>query len=198
MSISKTNITLSAVALLIMMWAVGYVCFSLTALFPPPPQDNKKVEAIIVLTGGNYRVKTGMDAFMLRTAPRLFISGVHPDVSIQNIYAMWEGDYPLPPCCISIGQEATTTIENAQEVKNWINDHGYKSIHLVTSGYHMPRALVEFRRALPEIEITPHPVPYKDYKARDLHFWVITFSEYHKWMFRMAALSLSPKQGTLP
>ena len=34
----------------------------------------------------------------------------------------------------------------------------FASLRLVTAGYHMPRSLLEFRRALPGVRIVPHPV----------------------------------------
>jgi len=34
----------------------------------------------------------------------------------------------------------------------------FRSLRLVTSNYHMRRALLEFSRAMPEMRVVPHPV----------------------------------------
>jgi uncharacterized SAM-binding protein YcdF (DUF218 family) len=39
-----------------------------------------------------------------------------------------------------------------------MRQQGYHSLRLVTAWYHMPRSLIEFERAMPEMEIVPHPV----------------------------------------
>ena len=38
---------------------------------------------------------------------------------------------------------------NAIEAKQWIEQNGIKTITLVTANYHMPRSLLEFKKALP-------------------------------------------------
>ncbi len=172
------------------IWLAGYLCFSISAISPKPLNKNTQSDAIVVLTGGNYRIQTGIDALLSGKAPQLFISGVHKSVSKQEIVEVWEGVNDLASCCVTIGHEATTTFENAIEVKSWLKNKNYRSIYLITSTYHMNRALMELRYALPDIEIIRYEVPYEDYKPTELAFWVITFSEYHKWLLRFSSLTL--------
>ncbi|HXI86646.1 MAG TPA: YdcF family protein, partial [Parvularculaceae bacterium] len=57
-----------------------------------------------------------------------------------------------------LGVEARSTEGNAREVRDWARAHGFKSLILVTSDYHMPRALLETRAQLPEVKVIAYPV----------------------------------------
>ena len=186
-----TGILLTA----LLLWLAGYVefcIFSSGVRFKTARGGG--TEAIVVLTGGNYRIKTGLGLFAAGQAGHLFISGVNPKVSRQKIENMWNGEPGLPLCCITLGHDASTTRENAQEVRRWLIKQSYTSVQLVTSGYHMRRAMLEFRHALPGIDIIPRPVQRKDYGLRDKKFWALTFSEYNKTLFRSLTLLFTPKQ----
>lgn len=147
----------------------------------------------MVLTGGNYRIHTGLTLFASRLSDNLYITGVHQSVTDQDILKMWKGITALPDCCIEIGHNATTTLENALETKEWLQGKDIKSIRLVTSTYHMKRALIEFNNALNGIEIIPHPVEESDYRLKDIKFWILTFDEYNKILFRIIILNLANK-----
>ncbi len=181
----------------VFLWLAGYLAFSANSLLAKPQRPNEVTDAIIVPTGGNNRVKTGLELFAQGRARHLFISGVNPQTTKWEIMKMWEGDVALPPCCITLGHDAETTIENAQEARQWISENAYTSIRLVTSGYHMSRAMLEFRHALPGVEIIKNPVPYKDYGPSDKKFWEITFSEYNKWLFRGIILTFTPRRALI-
>ncbi len=153
------------------------------------PIIDNKLDAIIVLTGGKNRVKTGLEIFSKGRIDNLFITGVNKTVKKSDIISMWNGKKPLPDCCITLGYDATTTFENALEVKEWLNNKDMKVILLVTSDYHMNRALLEFRNILKNVTIIAHPVKGKrDFK--DIQLWKITFSEYNKTLFRSAIIAL--------
>ena len=64
---------------------------------------------------------------------------------------------PLLPR-LSLGHAATSTRGNAREVAAWARGTGIREITVVTAGFHMPRAMLELRRALPEAALRPHPV----------------------------------------
>ena len=89
-----------------------------------------------------------------------------------------------------LGHKALTTYGNANETQEWITANKVKSIRLVTSGYHMGRALLEFKRVMPDLKIIPHPVEETDYGVLNWKFWELAFSEYHKILFRLTRMSL--------
>jgi len=70
----------------------------------------------------------------------------------------------IDPSKIEVGRKAINTVGNAKETADWVAANNIKSIRLVTSSYHMPRALVEFRKHLPGVTIIPHPVFPADFK----------------------------------
>ena len=168
----------------VFLWSAGLMAYTVTVYSFQPERTGLHTDAIVVLTGGNFRIKTGLNLWADGLAPELYITGVHSKNTRQKIIKSWQGEKPLPFCCMTLDYEATTTIENASETKQWIQDNHMRSVRLVTSKYHMPRASLEFSRALPDIKIYLHPVMEKDYGPQDQFFWDIVFLEYHKYIWR--------------
>lgn len=183
------NITL-LIATLLTLWLIGYVVFAISAARLQPQSPAQKVDAIIILTGGQGRIETGLGLFAAGNAENVFITGVHPYVKRSEIRALWKEDTPLPNCCIMLGYEARTTQQNAQETKAWLATHGHSTIRLVTGNFHMPRALGEFRHSLSDIEIIPHPIEQPRLALNTIEYWRMAFYEYHKSMFRWVVLPL--------
>lgn len=184
----RTRLFISVLMLLLIIWGVGYVRFIAQIDSLKPEHRGQKTDAIVVLTGGNYRIHTGLKLFAEGLAPRLLITGVHKSVRQEDILASWKENEKLPDCCMTLGRDATTTIGNAREAKSWAREHNIRSMRIVTSAYHMPRALIEFHHAMPNIEIISHPVEEQDYAHDDVRFWLITFSEYNKNLLRQLSL----------
>ncbi len=178
-----------AVAVLFALWIGGYGLFIADTIGAKTPDTSKKTDAIIVLTGGNNRIETGLGLFANKISPQLFITGVHPSVKKIEIIAMWGKESKLPECCIILGHEATTTRQNAMEAKKWIYSNDIKSIYLVTSAYHMRRALLEFKNKIKDVEITAYPIK-EERTLNDFNFLKITFSEYNKTLFRTALIMI--------
>jgi uncharacterized SAM-binding protein YcdF (DUF218 family) len=119
---------------------------------PDSPTD-----AIVVLTGGSERLRVGLDLLRQGKAPLLFVSGVHPDTTLDALLA----DEPLPEALkerVILGYVAVDTVGNAVETAVWMRERHLSSLRLVTAAYHMPRSLLEFRAALPWTRVVAHPV----------------------------------------
>ena len=169
------------------LWSLGFITFWLNIQKTYPlPQNNPN--AIIVLTGGKNRIKTGLSLLSKNLSKKLFITGVHPDTKLQDIKTIWANKNL--PCCITLGHEATTTIQNTQEVKKWLAPYKYKNLLLVTSDYHMPRALLEFKHAMPDVIFIPHSVQSVKEDTKRIKLLI---SEYHKTIFRWLQIKLSAK-----
>lgn len=153
-----------------------------------PEQPDTKTDVVVVLTGGSDRIETGLDLWATDSAPNLFITGVHKDVTKNEILNMWKGKGSLPECCITLGYKAFTTTQNAEEIQEWLEGKNFSSIRIVTSNYHMHRAFLEFSHALPGIKIITHPIEQPDITPDDEYFWHVIFSEYHKSIFRMITI----------
>ena len=192
----KYHITLKHIALIpvfiFLIWLGGFIWFTLSSIMISPYAIEKTTDAIVVPTGGDKRILTGLALFSSGSAAHLFITGVHPDVNTDKIKALWKGDVSLPPCCLTLGYKALTTAQNAKETREWLIKEGYSSIRLVTSNYHIRRAMLEFKHALPGIEIIAHPIKQTGLNATKFYFWTLFFSEYHKTILRFITLTITP------
>lgn len=167
-------------------WLLGLAAFTAAVLVMTPHKPNQTTDAIVVLTGGKDRIEAGLALFADGKAPELFITGVNAHVTMEEIKARHQGN--MPDCCITLGYQARSTIQNAKETQQWLADKNIKSIRLVTSNYHIPRALLEFHTMLPGIEILPNPIMQPDITPEDEYFWRLIVIEYHKTMFRFLDL----------
>ena len=61
-------------------------------------------------------------------------------------------------CCIDLDYSAVNTIGNAVETRRWALGHGFRSLVVVTSSYHMPRAMLELSHQLPGVTLIAYPV----------------------------------------
>ena len=61
-------------------------------------------------------------------------------------------------CCVDLDHLALNTIGNAIETKRWAREQRAKSLIVVTSDFHMPRALAEIAHQLPDVALVPFPV----------------------------------------
>lgn len=185
---------LLGIAALLILWAGGFVLFTASALMAHPQGTQETTDAIVVLTGGHNRVEEGLALFAAGRGAHLFISGVHEDVKKSEILSLWKGENALPPCCVTLGYESTTTIQNAKEVRDWVEGEHYSSVRVVTGNYHMPRALLELSHALPGIGIYANPVKQPDLSFFAPRLWELLFLEYHKSIYRRAVLAVTPRK----
>ena len=140
--------------------------------FATPPaveQPTAPTDAIVVLTGGSLRLQAGIELLREGMGRKLFVSGVSHQVALEDLLRA-SGNAPDGiSCCVVLGHEADNTLGNARETARWMRQEGFRSLRLVTSWYHMPRSLLEFDRAMPEIEIVTHPVFPEQFKHD--HWW---------------------------
>lgn len=175
--------------ILISLWFAGLIWFLQTV--PSSANDSDtQVDAAIVLTGGQGRVDLGLKRLAEGKAKKLFISGVNNHATPQHIIEpalkRASEDLALPKAApIELGYNATSTIGNAAEVVEWVENERVTSIRLITANYHMPRSLLEFKETLPlHITILPDPVFPSGFHKAD--WWKggesshLLLSEYHK------------------
>ncbi|MEM6782006.1 MAG: YdcF family protein [Pseudomonadota bacterium] len=175
----------AAFGTLFLIWLIGWGWFATHVATIEPQNISQKTDAIIVLTGGKHRVETGINLLREKSAKELFISGVNADVTINDLVSK----QPVP-CCITLGYEATDTVENGYESARWIKDNDVESIRLVTSNYHMARAGIIFHHHSPQTEIIRHPVEPDNFQPWGQKFWTTTFGEYNKTIATWVRLSM--------
>ncbi len=190
------TISILAVGIPTLIWACGFIVFTGVISAMIEPENPEATDAIIVLTGGTNRVSRGLDLLAEGKAKELLISGVHKDVKQAELLTLWGYKKPLNDCCITLGHEAGNTIGNAIEARKWVEATSPKSIRLITATYHIPRALLEFRHALPAVTIIPHPVIPENFQPRSAEFWKLSFLEYHKLIMSTVRVLFFPLETT--
>ena len=133
-------------------------------------------------------------------ARRMLVSGVNPKASHADIRGVAKAQRRIYDCCVDLGYQATDTVGNARETADWANNQGYHSLILVTSDFHMPRALLELRATLPDAVITPFPIRTSDLDAH--HWWrgdglrrmVLEYSKYVVILGRTEMTRLLPRR----
>ena len=144
-----------AIFVLAILWSVGLVGFA--ASLPRDIADpSSHTDAIVVPTGGHGRLVAGLELLRAGQAERLFISGVYDGVSVPSLVGENAGAATI--CCVDLGYSARDTYENALESATWMAEWGYSSLRLVTGNYHIPRAILEFRSAMPDVKLIANPV----------------------------------------
>lgn len=167
------------------LWSAGLLWFA-TLLPEAVAQPRARSDAIVVLTGGSGRLQQGLRLLAEGRARKLFVSGVYKGVEVAELLRISQSSPKDLECCVFIGYEADDTRGNAKESAAWMRDQGFRSLRLVTATYHMPRSLREFRRAMPTVEILPHPVFPEHFKGADWWRWPgsasLVISEYVKYL----------------
>ncbi|NKE43662.1 YdcF family protein [Roseomonas frigidaquae] len=135
----------------------GFVVF-LGGTTSPVEDPVRPTEAVVVLTGGGDRVETALLLLEQGVAPRLLVSGANAGLTLAELARAHGRDPAALAGRVTLGRAAATTLGNAVEVAAYVRGRGISSIRLVTAGYHMPRALLELRRAAPGLTVVPHPV----------------------------------------
>jgi uncharacterized SAM-binding protein YcdF (DUF218 family) len=153
---------------------VWWVASPLKIAEPPRPAD-----AIVVFAGGvgesgeagggyQERVRQAVDLYAAGYAPRVvFSSGfvfAFREAEIMKALAVANG---IPADAIVLEQRATNTYENVVFVRDILKAEGRRSALLVSSPYHMRRALGVWARVAPDMAVTPVPVETSQFYAHE-------------------------------
>ncbi|WP_371311949.1 YdcF family protein [Pseudovibrio flavus] len=163
-----------SVSLFLVAFFTGFSWFvsSLTPSLEHPPEY---AEGIVVLTGGRERISKSLNMLAEGKAKRLLISGVNPQTTAQQIARLTSQQIALFDCCVDLDRKALNTVGNAEETALWVRNNAFDSLLVVTSAYHMPRALLELQHQLPEIELKPAPVFHTGLKLQEWYkSWATT------------------------
>ncbi len=193
---------LACAAILGVSFVAGFGWFANEVSMLRTPADPPRADAIIVLTGGQFRLDAATDLLKSGKGKRLLISGVNPvarDAELREVIGVDEATFA---CCVDIDRAAEDTIGNATESAKWVREHAYRTVILVTNNYHMPRSLLEMRRLLDDTALQPYPVVNS---RIDHGGWLtkpdavrVLFTEYTKFLTALArGLVMQPEQQSL-
>jgi len=141
----------------LVLLVIGFIVFA-NGIPHAQPVPQRAADGITVLTGGVARIDEAMKLLAEGKAKRVLITGVNRTVTMEQLKDLASQGDQYFTCCVDIDKEARNTIDNATETAEWVALHRYSSIIIVTSNYHMPRALAELARAMPGVELIPYAV----------------------------------------
>jgi len=153
--IGSIGIKLIIFAAILLVGGFGYFIWKL------PDQQielDRNADGIVVLTGGDSRVSDGLALLAAGRAKRLLISGVYTGTTTSDIARQVVDYNRLLTCCVDLDYSAINTLGNAVGTRQWTLKNSFHSLIVVTSAYHMPRALAELSHQLPGVALIPYPV----------------------------------------
>ena len=188
----RLRLGLTGLTVLALGYTIGFLWFlseipesNLAA--PQPTAD-----AIGGLTGGPERIDAAMDLLASGRGARLLVSGVHPEVTKEELSDLLSPDKALFDCCVDMDWRAEDTIGNAAETASWVEANGFQSLLVVTSAYHLPRALRELGHTMPAVDLRGHPVFHDEVHLDD--WWRysgtsrLLIAEYSKFLLTLVRL----------
>lgn len=161
---------LGMIVVLALIWAVGLVAFAQRVERMTPASEPPTADAVVALTGASdLRLEAAVRLLERGKGRRLLISGVNKEASRADILTVSRAAKPIYDCCVDLGFTAADTLGNAREIAEWAEGKGYDSLIVVTSDYHIPRAMLLVRAAMPNATLIPYPVVTPPVDVR--HWW---------------------------
>jgi uncharacterized SAM-binding protein YcdF (DUF218 family) len=158
-----------------------------------------KADGIVVLTGAASRIPDAIALLTTQRGRRLLITGVHRTTSAREISRLMSLNERVFTCCIDLDRSALNTLGNAIETRRWARERNFNSLIVVTSNWHMPRAMAELAHQLPDIALIPFPVVSE--KIKEEPWWAnastarLLLSEYLKYVFAEIRMFVDPDLG---
>ena len=145
--------------------------------------NNTKSSNIVILTGGTNRIKDGLNIInhfdkSKRTNFKILVSGTGKGFSKNSLIKQIGPKFnpKLIECCIYLDSVSKNTLTNAIETSKWANRNDLKEFILITSNYHMPRAILEFKNVMPNHKIYTFPITPRKHNIKEWMSSYETFS----------------------
>lgn len=159
-------------------------------------QIDRKADGIVVLTGAAARIPDAIELLAAERGKRLLISGVYRNTRSNEIARLTPLYSKYFSCCIDLDRSALNTFGNAIQTRRWAREHNFNSLIVVTSNWHMPRAMNELAHQLPDVTLIPYPVISE--KVKNDPWWSngstarLLIGEYFKYLFGIIRLHIDP------
>lgn len=157
----------------------------------PPRIKNSQSQADcgVVLTGAAGRIREGISLLSHGQIRKLVISGVHQHSTLAEMFPeiLFYPEIKLEN--VILERRSSTTAGNAQSSLPIVEALGCQSILLITSDYHMYRALKTFVQVFPgAMRIIPYTMSSDRLYLRqnlffDTRYWGTVFEEWCKYLF---------------
>jgi uncharacterized SAM-binding protein YcdF (DUF218 family) len=186
-------LTMAAGATAIILLAVGFGWFIVNIAGDEVTLDTR-ADGIVALTGAAARIPDAIELLATDRGKRLLITGVHRATSSKEIARLTPLYSRYFTCCIDLDRSALNTFGNALETKRWARAHNFNSLIVVTSNWHMPRAMAELAHQLPDVTLIAYPVISEKVKSEpwwsSLDTARFLFAEYLKYVLALARMHL--------
>ena len=186
-------LTMAAGATGIILLAGGFGWFVFNIASDEVTLDTK-ADGIVALTGAAARIPDAIELLATDRGKRLLITGVHRATSSKEIARITPLYSRYFTCCIDLDRSALNTFGNALETKRWARAHNFNSLIVVTSNWHMPRAIAELAHQLPDVTLIAYPVISEKVKTEpwwsNLDTARFLFAEYLKYVLALARMHL--------
>jgi uncharacterized SAM-binding protein YcdF (DUF218 family) len=192
-------LTMAAGAVGALLLAGGFFWFA-TQIATEEVTLDRNADGIVVLTGGPSRIPEAIELLAAERGKRLLITGVHRETRAREIARLTPLYSKFFTCCVDLDRSALNTFGNAIETRRWAREHNFNSLIVVTSNWHMPRAMAELTHQLPDVTLITYPVISE--KVKNEPWWQNTdtarllLSEYLKYLFAQVRMRLDPDTGT--
>ena len=148
---------------------------------------------IVILTGGANRIKDGLKIIQdfknsKNINYKILVSGTGMGFTKSSLKKKLGPNFnsQLIQCCIDLDGVSKNTLTNASETFKWTSKNDIKEFILITSNYHMPRAILEFKNVMPNLKIYTFVITPKKH---DIKNWLssyqtfsLVFTEYCKFI----------------
>lgn len=188
-------LTMTVGVVTVLVLTAGFFWFA-SGIPTDEPQLDRNADGIVVLTGAASRIPDAIELLAAERGKRLLITGVHRATSAKEIARLTPLYSKFFTCCIDLDRSALNTFGNALETRRWAREHNFNSLIVVTSNWHMPRAMAELSHQLPDTILIAYPVSSEKVKTEPWWQNVDTarflFAEYLKYLFALTRMSLDP------
>jgi uncharacterized SAM-binding protein YcdF (DUF218 family) len=145
----------SAVAFVV-FW-LGAVCVFIVRIVSFDGRYDGSFDNIVALTGDRGRIAEVFRLAEVHKSKNAFISGVYERTTLSDIKVLLPKK-PISDVRVVLGKQARNTEENAREISEWAKQNDISEVLLITSDYHLPRALVELKIADDSLKARPYAV----------------------------------------
>jgi len=185
----------TAVVCVVLLLAFGFGFFWFTSRVPSSEITlTGTTDGIVVLTGDSARITEAIELLANRRGGRLLISGANRGTTAAEISRLNPDFTRWIQCCVDFDR-SLNTLGNAIETRRWAERHRFRSLTVVTSDYHMPRAMAEIAHQLPNTRLVAYPVMSERLRAE--HRWAsgpamrLLLTEYVKYIVARARMRLA-------
>ncbi|MBL6680380.1 MAG: YdcF family protein [Alphaproteobacteria bacterium] len=182
MSLTFRNILFLALLILIITYFLIELFHFKEKIITAENYPNPENTNIVILTGGTNRIKDGFDIInkfdeKSKYTIKILVSGTgkgFTKLSLQNMLSP-DFDLKLIKCCVELDAISQNTYSNAKQTLKWSTKNNIKEFILITSNYHMPRSILEFKNKMPNIRILTYPIKPRKHEINN---WLNSFETF--------------------